>query len=386
MFLNIDDVAERVRRPYHSMRGSIPVTLLRQGAETTSALSSDIKSADGMHVVPEQRIAARPAPTRVVSTTRRRRVPARIRAWMVVIPVDAALLLAPIWWTPELVKAFLSMAALSLFLLSDGRRYRARLHLSVLDELPTLIARLLTAAAVVATVIALRHDQGSVTTFLSDVIVSVGLVVLGRILTTRLIRWSREHRTTVHRTVIIGGGPLAAELAQILLAHPRYGLAPIGYVDDENGIAQAVIPRIGGLDDLDRCVAHEQVDVLLVTDGGFSERRLLDIVRTPHAGRCDLLVVPRMHHFATQTGAGDHIGSIPVMRIRTPNLQGVACAVKRAFDIVVAGLVLVLTAPLVAICAVLVRVEGGRGVIFRQARVGRHGVVFDCLKLRSMRP
>ena len=80
------------------------------------------------------------------------------------------------------------MAALSIFLLSDGRRYRARLHLSVLDELPTLIAKLLTAAAVVATVIALRHDQDSVTTFLSDVIVSVGLVVLGRVLTTRLIR------------------------------------------------------------------------------------------------------------------------------------------------------------------------------------------------------
>jgi lipopolysaccharide/colanic/teichoic acid biosynthesis glycosyltransferase len=37
-------------------------------------------------------------------------------------------------------------------------------------------------------------------------------------------------------------------------------------------------------------------------------------------------------------------------------------------------------------CAILVRIEGGPGVIFRQARVGRHGVVFDCLKLRSMRP
>jgi lipopolysaccharide/colanic/teichoic acid biosynthesis glycosyltransferase len=33
-----------------------------------------------------------------------------------------------------------------------------------------------------------------------------------------------------------------------------------------------------------------------------------------------------------------------------------------------------------------VRIEGGPGVIFRQPRVGRHGQVFDCLKLRSMRP
>jgi exopolysaccharide biosynthesis polyprenyl glycosylphosphotransferase len=133
-------------------------------------------------------------------------------------------------------------------------------------------------------------------------------------------------------------------------------------------------------------VARENADVVLVTDGSFSERRLLDVVRTPQASRCDLLVVPRMHHFATQTGAGDHIGSIPVTRIRTPNLHGLSLGVKRAFDIVAAGAIFVVTMPVIAVCAILVRIESGPGVIFRQARVGRHGVVFDCLKLRSMRP
>ena len=55
-------------------------------------------------------------------------------------------------------------------LLTGGGRYRARLHLSVLDELPTLLGRLLTAAAVVATVIALRHEQDAVTTFLVNAV------------------------------------------------------------------------------------------------------------------------------------------------------------------------------------------------------------------------
>jgi exopolysaccharide biosynthesis polyprenyl glycosylphosphotransferase len=382
MFLNIDDVVERVRRPYHSARGPVPVAVIRrQGAETTSAMSTDTDSTAEMCAVPQQRTA-----TENTSPLPERRFFGRIRAWMVVIPVDAALLLMPILWTPELFKATICMAALSILLLSDGR-YRARLHLSVLDELPTLVTRLLAAAAVVATVIALRHDQNSVATFLGDVMVSIGLVALGRLLTTRLVRWSREHRMTVHRTVIVGGGPLAAELAQILLAHPRYGLAPVGFVDDRrDGIAQAVIPQIGDLDDLDRCVVRERADVVLVTDGAFSERRLLDVVRTPQAARCDLLVVPRMHHFATQTGAGDHIGSIPVTRIRTPNLHGMSLGIKRAFDVVTASVMLVLTAPLMAVCALLVRLESGPGVIFRQARVGRDGVVFDCMKLRSMRP
>ena len=80
--------------------------------------------------------------------------------------------------------------------------------------------------------------------------------------------------------------------------------------------------------------------MLLIADGDFAERDLLDVVRTPAAQRCDLLVVPRMHHFAMQTGLGDHIGSIPVYRVRTPNLRGPAHVVKRAFDVVVAGLAL----------------------------------------------
>jgi exopolysaccharide biosynthesis polyprenyl glycosylphosphotransferase len=278
------------------------------------------------------------------------------------------------------------MAILSILLLSGGR-YRARLHLSVLDELPTLVTRIMTAAAMVAMVIALRHDQDAVSTFLVNAAISLGLVLIGRFVTTRLIDWSRRRKITIHSTVLVGGGPLAAELAQILIRHARYGLSPVGYVDDiHDGIAQEVIPRLGGLDDLERCVAQSGADVVLVTDGCFSEHRLLDAVRTPHIRNCDLLVVPRLHHFAIQTGAGDHIGSIPVLRILTPNLQGFASRVKRGFDVIVASLMLVLVSPAIAIFALLVRIEGGPGVIFRQARIGRDNVVFECLKLRSMRP
>jgi exopolysaccharide biosynthesis polyprenyl glycosylphosphotransferase len=109
-------------------------------------------------------------------------------------------------------------------------------------------------------------------------------------------------------------------------------------------------------------------------------------VRTPAARRCDLLVVPRMHHFAMQTGLGDHIGSIPVYRVRAPNLGAPARIVKRAFDVVLAVPALLLVAPLIGLCALAVRMEGGSGVLFRQSRVGRDGMVFECLKLRSMRP
>lgn len=320
-------------------------------------------------------------PRRLRSTLR------NIRAWMLVLPVDAALLLLPILWSWGQWKATVVMTALSILLLTGGGRYRARLHLSVLDELPSIVGKVLTAAAMVATVIALRHEQEAVTTFLVNVATSLGLVVAGRVATTQIISASRRRRVTEHRVVMIGGGMLAMELAEITRQHPRYGLSVVGFVDDgERDVADVVVPRLGRLADLDAVVRDTRADVLLAADGSFSERDLIDIVRSPHCLPCDLLVVPRFHHFHTQTGMADHIGSIPIMRIRTPSLSGPARAVKRVFDVLVAGTVLLLLAPVLIVCLLAARLEGGPGVIFRQPRVGRDGVVFDCLKIRSMKP
>jgi FlaA1/EpsC-like NDP-sugar epimerase len=210
----------------------------------------------------------------------------RIRAWMLVLPVDAALLLLPILWSSAQWRATVAMTVLSLALLTGGGRYRARLHLSVLDELPTLLGRLLTAAAAVALFIGTRYAAEPVTTFLRNTAMAIALVVVGRVLTTAVISWSRRRGLTRHRLVIIGGGPVALELAQTLQADPRYGLCVEGFVDDGNlHAARAAAPQLGWLADLDDVVRRHDADVLLIADGEFSERDLLDVVRTPAAAR-----------------------------------------------------------------------------------------------------
>jgi len=57
---------------------------------------------------------------------------------------------------------------------------------------------------------------------------------------------------------------------------------------------------------------------------------------------------------------------------------------RRSFDVLVAGTVLLLTSPLVALAALLIRLESPGGVIYRQRRVGQHGHEFDVMKLRTM--
>jgi lipopolysaccharide/colanic/teichoic acid biosynthesis glycosyltransferase len=59
-------------------------------------------------------------------------------------------------------------------------------------------------------------------------------------------------------------------------------------------------------------------------------------------------------------------------------------AVKRAFDIVGAGLILIMLAPLLAAIAIAIKLDSRGSVFFRQRRMGRNGVPFEMLKFRTM--
>ncbi len=271
--------------------------------------------------------------------------------------------------------------------LTDGGRYVAPLHVSVLDELPSIVTRLLTAVAAVSAGILYLYHKMEVLTFLQTACQAVVLVIVGRLITTRLIALGRRRGITERHTVLIGGGLVAAELARILARHREYGITLDGFVDDDDDCpAGEYLPRLGRLADLDVAVSRTGADTLLVADGGFEERVLIDAVRTEACQHADLFVVPRLHHFHTQTGMADHIGSIPVMRVRNPNLHGPARLIKRGFDIVVAVMSLIVLLPVLAAAALAVRIEGGPGIIFRQVRVGRDGKHFELWKFRSMRP
>ena len=311
----------------------------------------------------------------------------RIRAWMVVPVVDFAMMVAPILWRPPQIYATVTMAILATLLLTDGGQYIARLHLSVLDELPSILTRLLTAAAAVSAVILYMHQRTAVLTFFETACQAAALVIVGRIVTTRLIAVGRRSGIAQHRTILIGGGPVAAELARTVAEHREYGITVDGFVDDgQDCPAQHHLPKLGRLADLDRAVLATGAENLLVADGNFEERALMEAVRTETCQHAQLLVVPRLYHFHTLTGTADHIGSVPIMRIRNPNLRGPARLIKRAFDIVVAAVALVITLPVLAAAALAVRIEGGPGVILRQVRVGRDGKHFRLLKFRTMRP
>ena len=316
---------------------------------------------------------------------------------MLVLPVDAIMTMLPALWMSRYTMPLAATALLTVLSFSTGGRYRAKLHLSVLDELPSIVMRLLVVIALVSTLRAVWFVVVDPTTITSldnagvvALVLSVPVIVnvlAGRFVTTAVILWARRRMLVAHRTVLVGGGVTAAELATLLRRHRRYGLDVVGFVDDgERCEAAFVVPHLGPVSALNDAVAAHGVDVLLITGGNRSDLELLQLLRRPGSAHCDLLVVPRLYSLHTQTGLADHIGSIPILRIRRTALSGAAWVIKRITGTLLAALALVLLSPVLALSAVAVRLEGGPGVIFRQERVGLDGRRFQCLKFRSMAP
>jgi lipopolysaccharide/colanic/teichoic acid biosynthesis glycosyltransferase len=89
-------------------------------------------------------------------------------------------------------------------------------------------------------------------------------------------------------------------------------------------------------------------------------------------------------HAATRHTRDLGAGGIAIAAVPPDPRPPAARAVRRALDILLAGLLLLLTAPLLALGCLAIRLESRGSPIYRQLRVGRGGRDFELLKLRTM--
>ncbi|MFY1619624.1 sugar transferase [Micromonospora sp. WMMD736] len=310
-----------------------------------------------------------------------------LRAWMLTAPIDAVALLVPLLLSQNYWRGTLSNAALTVAIFASGGLYRARRHVGILDELPSICGRLLASAAVVAIIAAERHDSVHyVGGFMRGVALSAGLVIVGRAFSRAFTIVARKRRWVEHNTIIIGSGPVGLELARLLRRYPQYGLRFVGCVDVAPNEGVGSVPLIGTLNDLEKLTEMLECDVLVIADPDCSESELMDNLLRMVRARPDLWAVPRLWGSRSLGGYPDHIGAIPIVKIGDTKLSGPRWAVKRASDVVFAAVALLVLSPVLLLCALATFLAVGRGIFFYQERIGRYGKPFKVIKFRSMQP
>lgn len=277
----------------------------------------------------------------------------------------------------------------TILLLAIARLYRVRLTSSVLDLLPALVGRPLAAgAAVVAVDVVVGRSPGVEILWAS--VAFAGLAILQRLGAYSLIARMRRSGTLARRTLVVGDGELAGRLVDVLLDHPEYGLQPVGVVDDNpwpdrSGLP---VPHLRGESELARLVDEHCVHAVVVAFGSAHESSVVEALRSCGRHPCEVYVVPRLYELRGP-GAGadvETVWGIPLVRLPRAPFRAGSWQAKRAMDIALSATATALLSPLLLLCALLVRLESGPGVLFRQERIGLDGKPFVLLKFRSLRP
>jgi len=183
--------------------------------------------------------------------------------------------------------------------------------------------------------------------------------------------------------LMLGGGPLAAELEHQIRTRPDLALRLVGTVGPPGGRLSA--PRLGDYGDVGTVIRQWRPDRIIIA---MPDRR----GRLPVS---DLLAC-RFRGVTVEEGTRVYerfTGRLAVESLSPSTLifgdgfqvRRLRLATMRALSVVVAFTTLVLTAPLIAAIAVAIRLESRGKAFFIQERIGRHGRPFRLMKFRTMR-
>jgi exopolysaccharide biosynthesis polyprenyl glycosylphosphotransferase len=188
------------------------------------------------------------------------------------------------------------------------------------------------------------------------------------------------------RILLLGSGAVALQLVQRLQRHQELGLDPVGYIDDDvHEPGRLGIPRLGTLDSLSDLITFGRVDRVMIAFTRASHEDLLHAIRVCRDAGVTVDIVPRLFEFLEGARTIEQVGGMPLLSISQPTFSPLSRFSKRTLDIIGAALAILVLSPVLAVIALLIRLDTKGPVFFTQQRSGRAGRFFKLYKFRSMR-
>ena len=265
--------------------------------------------------------------------------------------------------------------------------YNDLYDLTIVHSNRELVIRLLQAAGAAAIVLAIAGlAVPSLILDPSTFLTALGVFVVA-ILTWRIAFNHFAHDPHLEeRILIVGTGAVARLLAQQIGTQQDFAYRLVGFVeesDDTPIVRQHDI--LGAASDIDRIVAERRVDRIVVS---LSDRRgHLPIEQLLRAKISGVRVEDATTTYERLTGKILIDGLKPSWLIFSDGFRASRATrfVKRMLDLSLAIVGFVLSAPLMALSALAVRLDSTGPILYSQPRVGENGRVFNVYKFRSMR-
>jgi putative colanic acid biosynthesis UDP-glucose lipid carrier transferase len=200
---------------------------------------------------------------------------------------------------------------------------------------------------------------------------------------------ARRHGANTRSVAIVGNNPIGHRLIKHFDATPWAGLVVKGFFDARRTEKSSV--EVGGetysvntLDVLLQQTRSGEIDSVYVALPLSSERLIEEVINKLADTTASVYVVPDSFASELMQARWVYFGGMPMLSVHETPFYGLHGWLKRAEDIVLSSLILLLISPLMLGIAAAVKATSPGNVLFKQRRYGLNGAVVEVWKFRSM--
>ena len=277
------------------------------------------------------------------------------------------------------------------FALGVNHQYASWRGLTLVDQLFALysgigLAAVLMLAAISLLNIGANYSRLSIT---YGVLLSAFLMTLERVVLREYETRMRRKGIGTENVLMVGSGLSAELIIQRMNMFPQYGYRVCAVLDDrlEAGSSFAGVTVVGRTSDVPRLAEELGADQVFIALPGSQREQLLQLIKLCEDERLEFKIVPDLIELMSTRIDANAIDGLPLVGIRRSRLRGASAALKRAIDLMVATVALIVVSPVLIVVAALIRLTSpGEPVLFKQQRVGIHQRPFTIFKFRTMIP
>ncbi|MEO0241023.1 MAG: sugar transferase, partial [candidate division WOR-3 bacterium] len=126
-------------------------------------------------------------------------------------------------------------------------------------------------------------------------------------------------------------------------------------------------------------------DLILIALPLEKQYLLKDIIKKCENFEIPIRIVPDIYQLMIGGAGIYNLAGMPILAIKEPRLTRFQAFLKRAFDLFFSLFIIILTLPIMAIIAILIKIQDKGPVFYLQERVGQDGKIFKLIKFRTMK-
>jgi len=189
--------------------------------------------------------------------------------------------------------------------------------------------------------------------------------------------------------LIIGAGKMGKTIAQKLSQYKDLGFEVKGFLDDERKKGETIpvgegFEILGSTEDLGEVIEKKDISDVYVALDLNNYPKIIEILKTVNKYVVNVRLIPDLFQLLTLKARIEDLDGFPVISIDEPPMRGVMLVIKRAIDIFISFVLLILLTPLLMATAVIIKLDSKGSVLYHQERVGLDGKKFVMHKFRTM--